>query len=64
MNKFIVWYEDGKYDNCGDMTAKELIAEYKDNWKKVATVTEEIYIDGKYNGEIDYTFEEFRKNYN
>ena len=58
-SKFIVWYEDKKYDRREDIAAEELIAKYKNSGKKIKIITDEIYVNGKYAGEVDYSFEEF-----
>ena len=60
MEKFLVWYRDGR--NAHFDTFKEVFEDT--NYEVLAeTVTVEFYDNGKYVGEVDYTVEEFEKNY-
>ena len=60
MEKFLVWYRDGK--NAHFDTFKEVFEDT--NYEMLTeTVTVEFYDNGKYVGEVDYTVEEFEKNY-
>ena len=60
MEKFLVWYRDGK--NAHFDTFKEVFEDT--NYEALTeTVTVEFYDNGKYVGEVDYTVEEFEKNY-
>ena len=60
MEKFLVWYRDGK--NAHFDTFKEVFEDA--NYEALTeTVTVEFYDNGKYVGEVDYTVEEFEKNY-
>ena len=60
MEKFLVWYRDGR--NAHFDTFKEVFEDA--NYEALTeTVTVEFYDNGKYVGEVDYTVEEFEKNY-
>ena len=60
MEKFLVWYRDGR--NAHFDTFKEVFEDT--NYEVLTeTVTVEFYDNGKYVGEVDYTIEEFEKNY-
>ena len=60
MEKFLVWYRDGR--NAHFDTFKEVFEDT--NYEALTeTVTVEFYDNGKYVGEVDYTVEEFEKNY-
>ena len=60
MEKFLVWYRDGR--NAHFDTFKEVFEDT--NYEVLTeTVTVEFYDNGKYVGEVDYTVEEFEKNY-
>ena len=60
MEKFLVWYRNGK--NAHFDTFKEVFEDT--NYEVLTeTVTVEFYDNGKYVGEVDYTVEEFEKNY-
>ena len=60
MEKFLVWYKDGR--NVHFDTFKEVFEDT--NYEVLTeTVTVEFYDNGKYVGEVDYTVEEFEKNY-
>ena len=60
MEKFLVWYRDGR--NAHFDTFKEVFEDT--NYEVLTeTVTVEFYDNGKYVGEVDYTVEEFEENY-
>ena len=60
MEKFLVWYRDGR--NAHFDTFKEVFEDA--NYEALTEiVTVEFYDNGKYVGEVDYTVEEFEKNY-
>ena len=60
MEKFLVWYRDGR--NAHFDTFKEVFEDA--NYEALTeTVTVEFYDNGKYVGEVDYTVEEFEENY-
>ena len=60
MEKFLVWYRDGR--NAHFDTFKEVFEDT--NYEVLTeTVTVEFYDNSKYVGEVDYTVEEFEKNY-
>lgn len=60
MEKFLVWYKDGR-NNRFD-TFKEVFEDV--NYEMFTeTVTVEFYDNGKFVGEVDYTVEEFEENY-
>lgn len=60
MEKFLVWYRDGK--NAHFDTFKEVFEDKNYN-NYAETVTVEFYDNNKYIGEVDYSINEFEENY-
>ena len=60
MEKFLVWYKDGR--NVHFDTFKEVFEDVNYDMY-TETVTVEFYDNNKYIGEVDYTIEEFEENY-
>lgn len=59
MEKFLVWYTNGKTTHFE--TFKEVFDDV--NYEYAETVTVEFFDNNKYVGEVDYTVEEFEENY-
>ena len=53
MNGYLVWYTDGTTKHFDE--AEEVMK----NLNNAETITDELYADGKYIGEVDLTVEEF-----
>lgn len=62
MNKFLVWFKNGTTKHFE--SEKEMLdAINVKEFENVDTITNEFFDNGKYIGEVDYSVEEYFKNF-
>lgn len=64
MEKFLIWFEDGSTAKLENMNYSEVVDYCKSYLTEThTTITVEMYSNGKYIGETDYSFNEFCEYY-